>query len=249
MHTCLIVLTFYAIQAQPQAKPSTDITQLRQEAERGDPAAEYELGRAFWDGRGVRENDAEAIKWFRKSAEQGCAPAQFELGMDYGGREILDGLFGSGPRQDLAEAVRWFRKVADKAVDAGDRESQFLGRQAEFALGVFYLNGKGVKQDWVEGTNWMSRSAEGGSRLAMDKLSWAYFNAKGVPHSDVDAYKWLHIAISLYTADGATSNLPPLRDWLPALATIAKKMSPEQIAEAQRFSQEWRTAYQKRIKS
>ena len=34
-------------------------------------------------GEGVPENDAEAVKWYRKAAEQGLADAQHNLGMMY----------------------------------------------------------------------------------------------------------------------------------------------------------------------
>ena len=34
-------------------------------------------------GKGVPENDAEAVKWFLKAAEQGFAGAQYNLGNVY----------------------------------------------------------------------------------------------------------------------------------------------------------------------
>jgi uncharacterized protein len=34
-------------------------------------------------GEGVPKDDAEAVKWFRKAAEQGHAKAQFNLGAMY----------------------------------------------------------------------------------------------------------------------------------------------------------------------
>jgi TPR repeat protein len=34
-------------------------------------------------GNGVRQDDAEALKWYRKAAEQGSAPAQDSLGEMY----------------------------------------------------------------------------------------------------------------------------------------------------------------------
>ncbi len=36
----------------------------------------YELGMFYADGRGVAKNRAEAVKWFRKSAESGFTPAE-----------------------------------------------------------------------------------------------------------------------------------------------------------------------------
>ena len=34
-------------------------------------------------GEGVPENDAEAVKWYRKAADQGHAQAQYNLGVMY----------------------------------------------------------------------------------------------------------------------------------------------------------------------
>ena len=42
-------------------------------AEQGDVSAQYNLGIIYANGRGVPENDAEAVKWYSKAAEQGDA--------------------------------------------------------------------------------------------------------------------------------------------------------------------------------
>ena len=47
---------------------------------------------------------AEAVKWFRKAAEQGNASAQSNLGVMYAE--------GRGVPQDDAEAVKWYRRGA-----------------------------------------------------------------------------------------------------------------------------------------
>ena len=53
-----------------------------------------------------RGDYAEAVKWYRKAAEQGHARAQYSLGfMYYNGR---------GVPQDYAEAMKWYRKAADQ---------------------------------------------------------------------------------------------------------------------------------------
>jgi len=48
-------------------------------AEQGDAKAQYNLGIRYDKGRGVPENDAEAVKWWRKAAEQGHEDAQWYL--------------------------------------------------------------------------------------------------------------------------------------------------------------------------
>ena len=48
-------------------------------AQQGDPIAQFNLGMAYAQGRGVTQNDSEAAKWFRLAAEQGVADAQSRL--------------------------------------------------------------------------------------------------------------------------------------------------------------------------
>ncbi len=58
------------------------------------------------------QDDAEAVTWYRKAAEQGCAPGQRDLGVMY--------FEGRGVTQDAAEAVRWSRMAAEQ----GDVQGQ-----------------------------------------------------------------------------------------------------------------------------
>jgi uncharacterized protein len=53
------------------------------QAEQGDANAQFKLGLMYYNGEGVPEDDAEAVKWYRKAAEQGLAGAQFNLGVMY----------------------------------------------------------------------------------------------------------------------------------------------------------------------
>ena len=45
----------------------------------GNPAAEYEMGDRYAEGRGRRRNLPEAARWFERAADTGFAPAQFRL--------------------------------------------------------------------------------------------------------------------------------------------------------------------------
>ena len=40
----------------------------------------------YFNGRGVAQDDAEAVAWYRRGAEQGFANAQYNLGVMYDGR-------------------------------------------------------------------------------------------------------------------------------------------------------------------
>ena len=69
-------------------------------AEQGDVSAQYFLGVMYSFGRGVPQNDAEAVKWFRKAAEQGDALAQKNLGVMY--------VTGEGVPVNNVKAYMWW---------------------------------------------------------------------------------------------------------------------------------------------
>jgi TPR repeat protein len=41
--------------------------------------AQYDLGSRYAEGHGVVQNDAEAVLWYLRAAEQGLAEAQYSL--------------------------------------------------------------------------------------------------------------------------------------------------------------------------
>eukprot|EP01052_Picozoa_sp_SAG31_P015483 SAG31_NODE_996_length_10492_cov_4.648802_7_plen_238_part_00 len=103
--------------------------------------AQSDLGVCYADDDGVAKDEAEAVRWFRKAAEQGHSDAQAMLGLCYDN--------GSGVAKDEAEAVRWYRKAAEQ----GDSDAQY-------SLGVCYDNGSGVAKDEAEAVRWYRKAAE-----------------------------------------------------------------------------------------
>ena len=77
-------------------------------AKDGDAMAQHNLGLKYANGDGVPENDAEAVKWFRKAADQGDAKAQVDLGLMYAE--------GNGVPQDSIRAYVWW-SIAQKQGD------------------------------------------------------------------------------------------------------------------------------------
>jgi len=47
---------------------SSDLTQIRAAAQQGDPEAQYQLGNAYYYGKGVPQDYKEAQMWYDKSA-------------------------------------------------------------------------------------------------------------------------------------------------------------------------------------
>ena len=119
--------------------------EMLQLAEAGDVELQFSLGVMYEHGEGVRQDYAEAVRWYRKAAEQGYAEAQNNLGVMYAE--------GQGVRQDYAKAVHWYRKAAEQG-----------HVEAQYNLGVMYAEGQGVRQDDAEAVRWYRKAAEQGSR-------------------------------------------------------------------------------------
>ena len=158
----------------------------------------------------LRGDYARALRLWRPLAEQGHAAAQANLGSMYRN--------GEGVPQDDAEAVNWYRKAAEQGF-----------AQAQNNLGFMYDNGTGVPLDDAEAVNWYRRAAEQGLASAQNNLGLSYANGEGVGQDYVQAHMWLNLA----GAQG-DKRAAKFRD------IAAKRMTPAQIAEAQKLALEWK---------
>ena len=63
----------------------------------------------YGNGYGVLKDHTEAVKWYRKAADQGDATGQFNLGFMYDN--------GYGIAKNATEAMKWYQKAADQGND------------------------------------------------------------------------------------------------------------------------------------
>ena len=84
----------------------------------------------------------------RRLAEQGDAPAQYNLGFMYAN--------GEGVPENDAEAVRWYRMAAEQG-----------NASAQYNLGVMYANGEGVPENYVLSYAWFNLAAAQGDEGAV----------------------------------------------------------------------------------
>jgi TPR repeat protein len=122
--------------------------------------------------------------------------------------------------QDLAAAVRWYRLAADQ----GDASAQA-------DLGFMYELGQGVKQDFAEAARWYRLAADQGVATAQTALGLLYEGGRGVPQNYVLAHMWFDLS-----AARGFRHAAELRDLL------VDRMTPAQIAEAQKLAREWKPA-------
>src|ERR1043166_10171824 len=69
--------------AQQTNADRKSIDEIKAKAEAGNPESQVELGRRYDKGEGVVKDQVEAVKWYRKAAEQNFAKAQYNLGIRY----------------------------------------------------------------------------------------------------------------------------------------------------------------------
>jgi TPR repeat protein len=199
--------------AQPSAKQRA-IADLKEMAAAGDAKSQVQLGLVYLTGDGVAKNDAEAVKWLRKAAEQDN-PA--------GERYLAEMYFkGRGVTADNAEAAKWLRLAAEQ----GDPQS-------EHNLAVMYTQGLGVPRNLKEAANWMRKSAEQGLAAGEVGMGVFYQNGDGVPEDPVEAVTWYRKAVKQDDPDAmnnlalllATSRNSSVRKPDEAIALAAKAVA------------------------
>src|SRR6266699_7071302 len=131
----LVTAAVFQLPAQQNEADRKVPAEIRAGADKGDAKAQYELGRAFFSGTlGVAKDKAEAVKWFRKAAEQNVADAQFSLGACYAN--------GQGVTKDDAEAVKWFRKAAEQNLAEDRKSTRLNSSHVRISYAVFCLKKK-----------------------------------------------------------------------------------------------------------
>ncbi len=191
----------------------TAANEYRPLAERGDPEAQYRIGRLYEFGNGYPKDQAQGIAWIRKAAAQNHVDAQQELGYIYA--------TGDGVKQDDVQAAAWFRKAAT----AGDA-------QAQYNLGLLYAKGAGVPKDYAQAFDWWSKSAAQGFADAQFKLAVVYHNGQGAAKDDVAALANATIA----ARNGDKENIA-YRDEIAKPLTVEQKRSAAALAAAWKVGQ------------
>jgi TPR repeat protein len=242
---------------------ATALRLFRSLAEQGNAEAKYKIGEMYEEGgrvfhspangEEVARDLAEAAKWYRRAADQGHREAQYSLGKMYeytkGGpksEKLLwtAGSFSFPPRSrrretgcaivikhhdwrlvadcTLAEAVKWIRKAADQGYSAAQEE---LGQK-------YYGVSEGVPQNFAEAAKWFGKAADQGDSSAQYWLGTMHEEGEGIPQNDILAYKWLSLSAQSVPASAGYER--EHRD------IVAARMTPEQLAEAQKLVREWK---------
>ena len=148
----------------------------------------------------------------------------------------LEDADAASQRGDYATAMRLYRPLAEQG-----------NAEAQNELGTLYEQGLGVPEDYAEAMKWYARAAEQGEAAAQNNLGATYESGKGVRAGEqVGENRFIVTTVCcqpLYVMAHMWFNLAAAQGdkWAAeARDAVAKKMTPDQIAEAQRMAREWK---------
>jgi TPR repeat protein len=151
------------------------LAELKARAEKGEPVAQFLLGRAYlFATDGLPRDEFAAAGWFLKAAQQGQMNSQTFLGWMY--EEGHGGL----PKDDV-QAAFWYRKAADQGEANAMRN-----------LALMCLDGRGgMPKDEVQGVIWFRKAADKGDESAQNYLGLMYEKGRGgLEQSTEQAMSW-----------------------------------------------------------
>jgi localization factor PodJL len=184
---------------------------LRSAAAAGNPAAEYEIGARYAEGRGVMQNLPEAVRWFERAAKAGFVPAQFRLAGFYEK--------GEGTSKNLAMARDLYLAAASKG-----------HAKAMHNLAVLYAEGIDGKPDYKLAAEWFRKAALHGVTDSQFNLAVLYARGVGVSPNLTESYRWFALAANRGDPEAARK-----RD------EIAKRLDQQTLATAKRAVQSFVT--------
>lgn len=146
-----ILICYYAIcdcLGNPEYVPEVFSESLLQKAKSGEAKANVDLGIAYFLGKGVQKNSAEAFALFQSSSQKGNVVADYYLALCYGS--------GEGTKEDKEKAIFYLKKAAEQGLV-----------EAENTLAGSYTLGDGVEKDKDKALSLLHSASEKEFPLAM----------------------------------------------------------------------------------
>jgi uncharacterized protein len=106
---------------------------------------------------------------------------------------------------------------------------------AQSVLGLLYYSGEGVPQDKAEAVKWFRRAADQGDAQAQYNLGLSYAKGEAGEPDNVSAHMWFNLAAAHFPVSDAINRSAARKD----RDLVAERMTPDQLAEAQRLAREW----------
>lgn len=195
-------------EAYKQKKYSRALREWIPLAKSGDVESQYNVGLMYEDGRGIRQDNKAAMKWYMLAAKQGLVEAHNNLGMMY--EE------GRGVPKDYEAAMKWYTFAAQEGL-----------AEAQDNLGFLYASGRGTSQNFRKAVEWYKLSALQGYSEAQYKLGTSYKTGQGIPRDVAQAHMWFHIAALNGNDEAKNHRIIIEREMTPAEMETARKLATE----------------------
>lgn len=159
-------------------------------ASQGDATAQYNLGMLYENGYGVFKNLSAAREWWEKAAAQGndwakealaklptASKSHYDLKDDNKSSEILRVPKHSPeiPSPAKPSAAKPLSELESLQKSAAARDAE-----AQYALGLRYDKGDGVKQNYKTAREWYGKASAQGHAAAQYNLGVLYYNGHGI---------------------------------------------------------------------
>ena len=160
---------------------------------------------------------ASALRIWRAMANEGYAPAENNLGMMYA--------LGQDLPLDLAMARMWYSRAADQGYAV-----------AQFNLAETYAAFQGgAPRDYAKAADWFRKAAGQGYAPAQERLGSLYAEGQGMEQDPVKALMWFDVALARFDRSDYAGRAEAAKN----RDALAAKLSPAQIAEAERLAHDW----------
>jgi hypothetical protein len=182
----------------------TSIADVQRDAEKGVPAACFELAACYESGRDVPKDVVKAIALYQQAAVAGEANGWFRLG-----KIFADGL---GVEPDRPKALEYYRRGALAGVV-----------EAQYNVGAMLVSARGVKRAWVEGLAWLIVATKHGAPPGGEQQVRAQLSKRpdDVAAAELRAEEILH---QLAPLQPAIEPRPVAREKLPSPQPIPPKI-------------------------
>ncbi len=188
--------------------------------------AQYMLGAVYQNGLGVAKNPEASLEWLKTAAKNGHPGAiqrltAMNIPFEADEETLANGLYEQGAMRELANRMT-------EAIEFYEQAAEYNNKDAQYNLGVIYLNGKGVPVDFEKAQEWFMLAAKNGDMDAHFNLGMMLVNGDGVPQDLVEAASWFIVV----------KEIDPTRE-RGILDTLYPVLTEEELTLAQQKANEW----------
>ena len=217
---CVALIWYMSRRSAVREKP-VDLEAMHKAALHGDVFAQYTLGLAYHEGRGVASDPDKASLWYRRAAEQGHVEAQYALGnvLEKAGNAdeahawyTKAAMHGHAAAQKILSSEKWkdvaapiaapqshaptqnAAEMSPEALEKLHEQAEAGDMDAQYNLGILYYNGEGAPQDYVQAMNWFHLAAQQGDADAQFNLGIMIGRGEGVKKDPKISLQWFQKA-------------------------------------------------------